>query len=117
MNIVHLSSIYVYLGCFHILAIINNAAVSIGVYIAFQVFVFRFYHYLFIYFWLWLMACRSLVPRPGIETQVLSSESAESKSWDCQRIAFFFFLVKSGWMVHFLNPHISGSVFLLLLHI
>ena len=37
------SSIDVYLGCFHVLAIVNNAAVNMGVHISFQVRVFIFF--------------------------------------------------------------------------
>ena len=34
-----------HLGCFHIVAIVNNAAVNIGVHISFQVSVFVFFRY------------------------------------------------------------------------
>ena len=40
------SSVEVRLGCFHILAIINNAALNIGVHVSFQISVFIFFNYI-----------------------------------------------------------------------
>ena len=37
------SSINGYLGCFHVLAILNNAAMDIGMHISFQIIVFSSY--------------------------------------------------------------------------
>ena len=62
------------------------------------------------------MTYRILVPRPGIETWALSSESAESNHGTAKILPFFFF--GKEWMDGVLSePSQSGSVFLLLLHI
>ena len=61
------------------------------------------------------MAYRILVPRPGIETWALSSESAESSHGTARELPFFSC---KEWMDGALSElSQSGSVFLLLLHI
>ena len=70
------SSVDGHLGCFHVLAIVNSAAVNIGVHVSFQISVFILFRYIprsgigkiyflfnflffykFIYFWLCLGLC------------------------------------------------------------
>ena len=44
------SSVNGCLGCFHILAVVNNAAVTVGVHVSFQISVFVFFGFCFVFF-------------------------------------------------------------------
>ena len=87
------SSVDGHLGCFHVLAIVNSAAVNIGVHVSF-----------------WIMVFSGYMPSSGIAGSYGSSRNPHS--WDCSVIPMWWkchAMVATAHLFH-IQPHHVGSM-------